>query len=111
TGGAGDRAGLKKDDVILKIDGVNIGGETGFRDYVGNKAPGDRLELLVDRGEKTLELKALLEAEERPMGKGGFGGGWDDRIPRAWRKPTYKLAILGVEYSDVKHNAKIKDSD
>jgi M6 family metalloprotease-like protein len=111
AGGAAEKAGLKAGDVILKIDGVAISGDNGFREYVGNKAPGDRLELIVERGEKKLELKAVLETEDRGGG-GRFGGGsWDDRIPRAWRKPTYKLAILGVEYPDVKHNSKIKDSD
>jgi immune inhibitor A len=110
AGGAAEKAGLKTGDVILKIDGVTISGDNGFREYVGNKAPGDRLELIVERGEKKLELKAVLEAEERAGGRFG-GGGWDDRIPRAWRKPAYKLAILGVEYPDVKHNAKIKDAD
>lgn len=112
AGGPGEKAGLKKGDVITKIDGTSISGEGGFREYVGNKAPGDRLGLIVERGEEKLELKAVLAAEEtRPMGKGGFGGGWDDRIPRAWRKPTYRLAILGIEYPDVKHNPKIADAD
>jgi M6 family metalloprotease-like protein len=109
-GGPADKAGLKKDDVILKIDGISISGPTGFRDYVGNRTPGDRLELMVERGEKKLELKAVLEAEERTFGRGG-GGSWDDRLPRMWTKPTYRLAILGIEYPDVKHNAKIKNSD
>jgi len=53
----------------------------------------------------------IPEVIERKGGRGLGGGGWDDRIPRAWRKPTYKLAILGVEYADVKHNAKIADKN
>jgi len=111
--GPADKGGLKAGDVILKIDGVAISGETGFREYVGNRSAGDRLELLVERGAKTLELKVVLEAEDRPGG-GRFPlgqGSWDDRLPRAWRKPTYKLAILGIEYPDVKHNPKITDRD
>ena len=31
--------------------------------------------------------------------------------PPGVEEPTYKLAIIGVEYPDVKHNAKIKDAD
>ena len=110
-GGPADRAGLKTGDVILKIDGTAVAGDAGFREVVANKAAGDRLELLVERGGKTLEVRAVLEAEEqRPAGRGGAGG-WDDRIPRAWRRPSYRLAILGVEYPDVKHNPKIADAD
>ncbi|HSQ54132.1 MAG TPA: M6 family metalloprotease domain-containing protein [Gemmata sp.] len=120
TGGAAERAGLKLGDVILKIDGQKIDGAAGFRDHVVNKSPGDRLDLYVERGEKLLEMRAVLEAEQTgaggPGGRGGrFGrggaGGWDDRIPRAWRKATYRLAILGIEYTDVKHNDKIADEN
>ena len=32
-------------------------------------------------------------------GPGGRGG-WDDRIPSAWKKTTYRLAILGVDERD-----------
>lgn len=110
--GPADKAGLKAGDVILKINGIAISGEAGFRDYMGSKAAGDQLDLFVERGAKTLELKVVLEAEERPGGRFPLGtGGWDDRLPRAWRKPVYRLAVLGIEYPDVKHNPKIKDSD
>jgi M6 family metalloprotease-like protein len=120
TGGAGDKAGLKVADVITKMDTVTINSDNAFREFINNKAPGDRVELHVDRGDKKLELTAVLDSEDRPTGKGGFGGkggggfgggGWDDRLPRAWRKPTYNLAIIGVEYPDIKHNTKIKDTD
>jgi M6 family metalloprotease-like protein len=113
-GGAADKGGLKVGDIILKIDGVSISGENGFRDYVSNKGPGDPLELIVERGETKLEKKVILEAEDRPTGGkggGGAGGGWDDRLRGAWTKPVYKLAIIGIEYPDLKHNEKIKDSD
>ncbi|MBA4187791.1 MAG: hypothetical protein C0467_07205 [Planctomycetaceae bacterium] len=108
SGGPADKAGLKSGDVMLKIDGKDIDGEAGFRDHLSNKVAGDPLEMIVLRGEKKLELRPVLVAEDRPAGK---GGSWDDRIPRAWRKPVYRLAILGVEYPDVKHNAKISDKD
>src|SRR5262249_43610816 len=90
-------------------------GETGFRDIVAEKRPGDRLELLVDREGKRVELNAVLAEEARTgggrFGGGGFGGGWDDRLPNSWRKPTYRLAILGIESPDVKHNPKVTDQD
>lgn len=111
--GPGEQAGMKAGDLVMKIDGVSITGESGFREVIRNKAVGDRLELVLERGEQKIETKAVLASEERTMGRGFGAGGpsWDDRIPRAWRKPTYKLAILGIEYPDVKHNPKITDSD
>ncbi|HEV3436267.1 MAG TPA: PDZ domain-containing protein, partial [Gemmata sp.] len=108
--GAAFKAGLKTGDVIFKMDGKEIEGATGFRDILNNKAGGDSVELIVLRGETKLELKAIVDTEELAT-RGGGGGGWDDRIPRAWRKPTYNLAILGIEYPDVKHNSKIADKD
>ena len=109
VGGPAEKGGLKGGDIIMKIDGRNVEGESGFRDLVAKRSAGDKLEFIVERGEKKLELSAVLVAEEGGAGKGP--GGWNDRVPRTWRKPTYKLAILGIEYADVKHNAKITDKD
>ncbi len=110
--GPADQAGLKAGDVILSLDGRPTQTDTAFRDSLANKQPGDRVDVAYSRDGKQADTKVFVMAETvTPKGGGGFGGGWDDRIPRAWRKPTYKLAILGVEYTDVKHNAKIKDGD
>ncbi|MBA4063427.1 MAG: hypothetical protein C0501_06885 [Isosphaera sp.] len=108
AGGPAAKAGLKAGDVVVRVDGKEVAGDGGFREALTGKAAGDRVELVVLRGEKKLEVTATLEAEERV---GPRQGGWDDRIPRAWRRPSYNLAIVGVEYPDVKHNDRIKDSD
>lgn len=114
-----EAAGLRAGDAVVKVDGAPVPTAAAARDAL-RKLPDDRVELTVLRGgsERTLSAKlraasAPLKEEERPTG--GFGGkggfGWNDRIPRAWRKPTYNLAIIGVEYPDVKHNDKIADRD
>ena len=66
----------------------------------------------------TAKLKATTPADEGGRGRDGrwegFGKGgrrWDDRHPAGVAQPSYKLAIIGVEYPDVKHNPKIKDAD
>jgi M6 family metalloprotease-like protein len=112
--GPADQGGMKVGDVVLSIDGRPTQTDTAFRDALSSKQPGDRVDVVYSRGGKQIETKVFVvpEVVERKGGRGtGGGAGWDDRIPRAWRKPTYRLAILGVEYPDVKHNAKIKDSD
>lgn len=108
--GAGARAGVKTGDIILKIDDTKLEASNGLRDVVSQKRPGDVLKLVVKRGEKELNLDITLQGEQTGGGRGAFGaGGWDDRLPGAWRKNSYRLAIIGVEYPDVKHNPKITD--
>lgn len=109
--GPAEQAGLRKNDILLSIDGRSIQTDAGFREAIAAKQPGDRVDLVYDRDGMKTETRAFVAEEPRPVGKGGFGGGWDDRLPRAWRRPSYKLAILGIEYPDVKHNPKIKDKD
>jgi M6 family metalloprotease-like protein len=113
-------AGLKAGDVILKMDGKDIETEAGYRDVLADKKAGDRVDLIVDRDGERVEARAFAQPEG-PGGRGrgpgggvgrpGGGGGWDDRLPNAWRRPNYKLAIIGIEYPDQKHSARIKDAD
>lgn len=102
------KGGLKVGDIIQKIDGRDVPSTDIFREILATRRPGDTIELLLERAGKREGAKVTLV----PEGGGGFGGrGWDDRLAGYWQKPSYKLAILGVEYPDVKHNPKIKDSD
>ena len=102
------KGGVKVGDLITKIDGRDVAGPEIFREMMAGRRPGDIVELLLERNGKREGTKVTLV----PEGGIGFGGrGWDDRLAGYWLKPTYKLAIIGVEYPDVKHNAKIKDSD
>ncbi len=109
-----EAAGLKEGDVVIKFGGENVTAAT-LKDVLRSKSAGDSVTFTVSRGAKTETVTAKLKATTTPMtdaGTGGKGGlGWDDRLPRSWRKPTYNLAIIGVEYPDVKHNPKVTDKD
>jgi|GEM_PF-5002694 len=119
-GSPADAAGLKEGDAVLRIDGTPVSTVPAAREALRGKLPDETVELTVSRGAKELTASAKLRAASAPLkeeerggfgGFGGKGGGWNDRIGRAWRKPTYNLAIIGVEYPDVKHNDKIGDKD
>jgi immune inhibitor A len=102
------KSGVKVGDVITKVDGKDVSGPDVFREIMATRRPGDIVDVLLERNGKREGTKVTLVQE----GGIGFGGrGWDDRLPGYWSKPAYKLAIIGVEYPDVKHNAKIKDQD
>jgi immune inhibitor A len=102
------KSGVKVGDVIQKVDGRDVSGPETFRELMAHRRPGDTIDLLLERNGKREGARVTVIAE----GGSGFGGrGWDDRLAGYWHKPSYKLAILGIEYPDVKHNPKIKDSD
>ena len=104
-GSLADKAKLKVGETILKIDGTDLTGPDKLREVIATKNPDDTLALTLLLAEKQVELKVKLEPPGDPGRRtgGAFGGGWN-RGPRYWTKPTYKLAIILVEYPDVKHN-------
>jgi M6 family metalloprotease-like protein len=106
-GSVADKAKLKVGETILKIDDTALTGPDKIREVLSAKKPDDTLTLTLLLAEKKVELKLKLEPEGDPGRRvGGPGGGWN-RGPRYWTKPTYRLAIILVEYPDVKHNKDI----
>ncbi len=119
AGSPAEKAGLKVGDVILKIDGMPFDAASKLPDVLFQRKPGDTLVLHVkgQEKEKDRDLKVVLAAEPEfgfpgKGGKGGkgIGGAWDTRTA-AWKKDTYRLAVVCVEYADVKHHNKITGKD
>jgi serine protease Do len=61
--GPADRAGLKRRDIILTLDGQRLGSAGQLRSHIYRRASGDKLELRVLRGED--ELKVFPVVRER----------------------------------------------
>jgi M6 family metalloprotease-like protein len=116
------KAKLKEGEVILKIDDVPLTNNDKLRDFLIEKKPGDTVTLTLLLAEKAVEMKVKLDAESgeaRGGGRGGFGGtggfpgmgggggGFDTRGGNYWTKDTFKLAMVLIEYPDVKHNPKV----
>ncbi len=118
-GGAAEKAGIKEKDILLQLDGKKIEPPNNLTDLLSEKKPGDAVTLKLTRDGKSQEVKVTLTGDTqggggRPGGGGGgFGGagGWNDGLPSAWKRKDYKLAIIGIEYPDQKHNEKIADKD
>jgi M6 family metalloprotease-like protein len=113
AGSAAAKAQFKVGDVILALDGEKLAGKTLAGLTV--RQPGEQVVFLVKRGDATLEVKAILGSEEN-RGRGGRGGrggqgGWDARRTGPFSKPAYRLAVVTIEYPDVKVNSKIKTTD
>src|SRR5262249_49351171 len=101
-------AGLKTGDVILKIEGNPVRRAVQLADALAEHKVGDVLTLTVRREGKEIGAKVKI-APDRGPGGGRFGGGnFAGPAPTTpWTKPVYRLAVVGVEFEDTKHNAKI----
>jgi len=62
-GGAGEKAGLKEGDVILKLDGKDVSDTNVFRNQVAQMDPGSEVTLTIWR--RTAEQQVRVRLEER----------------------------------------------
>ena len=107
------KAGLKVGELLRKVNGSTVIGTSSISDTLSDKKPGDVVLVTVLRDNKDVDIKVEVTADTGGgrFGRGGFGGdlggGWDNRVGNYWKRTDYKLAIIGIEYPDVKHNDKV----
>lgn len=58
--GAASEAGLRKGDVILAVDGVNLTSPTTLSEQIGKHRPNDKINLSVKRGENVKHFEVVL---------------------------------------------------
>jgi M6 family metalloprotease-like protein len=103
AGSPADRAKLKVGEKLLKLGDDTLTGPDQLTRLLADKKPGETLPLSLYLAEKNLEMKITLGSEPGREQRGGgasLRGGY-------WTKPVFRLALIGVEYPDVKHNPKI----
>ena len=61
-GRAADKAGVKRDDIVLEVDGQPVYNAVDLRSLIGRTAPGVEVELLVLRDGEQKRIKVELEA-------------------------------------------------
>jgi S1-C subfamily serine protease len=66
--GAANDAGIKKGDVIVRVDGIETRSEPKFRELIGRKRPGEKVTLTVNRNGKEKDYVLTLRNN-----KGGEG--------------------------------------
>lgn len=65
--------GLEQGDRIVSVDGQDIGSWSQFRDVVGDKQPGDEVDLVVDRGGDQEEFSGELTVNPENPEKAAVG--------------------------------------
>lgn len=61
--GAGNKAGILKGDVILKINEVEVNSSSKLQEEVGKNRPGDKITVTLRRGKNILTKEAILLSE------------------------------------------------
>ncbi len=108
------KSGLKPGDALVGVDNKSVAGIDAFRDAVMLHAPGDQLELKVNRDGKEQKFSIALTPVSTPFlekESGRKGGSWDNRLGGSFRRNVYRLAVLLIAYSDVPINSKITPQD
>ena len=101
------KAGVKVGDVIVQINDRAINGPDRMAETLGNHKPGDLVWLTVKRRQAEIGFLVKLTTDAGD----GPSLSWDDRQPGTWSKPVYHLAVVPIEYPDVKHNDKVDLKD
>jgi M6 family metalloprotease-like protein len=98
-------AGFKVGDRIVKVDGAEFTRASRLGDVMAEKRAGDVLAFAVRRDGQEVVLKATLAADTGGS-RGGRGGPDGAGPPSLWTRDVFRLAVVGIEFPDVKHNAK-----
>ena len=61
--GSADKAGVKKGDVILSINGAEVNSSSRLQEEIGKSRPGDKLKINLRRKGSAMELEAVLLSE------------------------------------------------
>lgn len=119
------RAGLRVNDFLMRIEQADLARGGRLNDVLASKRPGDSVTLAVRREGQELSLTATLTADRGEGGPGGGGPGGPGRGGRGpgggrggdglsttpWKKPVIRLALIGIEFTDIKHNDKVPISE
>jgi M6 family metalloprotease-like protein len=102
SGSPAARAGLRAGDVLVRIDGAPLASAAHLTDTMAEKEPGDTVSISLRREGQEMQLQVQLSEDRNTRG----------REPRSlWKKDVYRLAVVCIEYPDVKHNPKISHAD
>jgi M6 family metalloprotease-like protein len=95
------RAGIRTGDIILKVGTTPMSSVSTLSDVLTEKNPGDDLELTYLRGEEERQVSVRLGTSATPLEAASAV------LPSLWKRPAYRLAVIGIEYPDKKMNPAI----
>ena len=113
-GGAAEAAGVKKNDILLSIDGVKVSKGTAVQEIINQHSPGDKVELEISRDGKILKMTVtLIGRETQEMNAYNLQGNvnlFGAQLVPAPREDLEKLGLkAGVKVASV-DKGKVRDA-
>jgi len=63
-GGAADKAGILKGDIILKVNDVAVNSSSNLQEQISKYYPGQKVRLLINRNNSTKEIEVILRSKD-----------------------------------------------
>ena len=95
------KAGLRLGDRIMSVDREEVGEAKSVADVLLEKKPGDIVSVSYVRNNAVFKKDIKLEADDSD---GGAPGEEKRILTNIWKKPVFRLAIIGIDFSDTRHN-------
>ena len=96
-GSAADKAGLKKDDVIIAIDGQKITDASSVQAKISGYHPGDSVDIAYVRGGKTSHVTVVLQAASSTNGEVDADGATEFYGAKLQAASAETLKALGIK--------------
>jgi len=100
--GAAHTAGVQPKDIVLALNGTKVNDIDHFQDLLSERSPGDRITMVVRRGDKDITLKATLQSREH---LGGFRAEFQNRMGSELSGRRSGYAVI------LQHDSVLKPSD
>ena len=96
-GGAGDRAGLQTEDIILSVDGKEVNEANELQAVVATKRPGDVVTLKIWRDRREIEKKVTLRPREEDRATASASDSKNEReAPEASANSEVRFDAIGM---------------
>jgi M6 family metalloprotease-like protein len=99
-------AGLRPGDVLVKVNDASLGVALAMNDALADKEPGDTVNLTYRREGVESQVRVKLAASQAEDNRGNA----PTPLP-LWKKKAYRLAVIPIEFPDVKHNEAIPTTE
>lgn len=109
-GSAADKAGLKRGDLVLKVNEKNIKNANDLKNYIGTLSPNEKIVLIYERDGVTKSVTFSLQAQSEALSAEGLIDGLELKDLDKQSRSNIPNSVNGVFVSSVKKDSKAENA-